>query len=86
MTKIWLIVVLMALPSPQPNTPAYVPYITFESLEQCKQYVVQYQHLLYAESVKRYEGYYFPERAVCVNDKMFREMFFGANNIIEEDL
>ena len=86
MTKIWLIVVLMALPSPQPNTPAYVPYVQFDSLQQCKEFVVQNQHLLYAESIKRYEGYYMPERAVCVDDELFRKMFFGGNNIIEEDL
>jgi hypothetical protein len=87
MTKMWLIVVLMALTSPQPSTPAYVPFVYFESLQQCREYVLTYKDLLFTESVKKYQGIYFPERAVCVDQDMFRKMFFGKDpRIIEEDL
>ena len=86
MTKFWLIVVLMALPSPQPNTPAYVPYVTFQSLAECKEFVLTNEKYLYVEAVRRYEGYYYPSRAVCVDDKLFRNMFYGDNKVIEEDL
>ena len=86
MTKFWLIVVLMELPSPQPNTPAYVPYVTFQSLAECKEFVLVNQTYLYMEAVRRFEGYFMPSRAVCVDDKLFYKMFYGEPKVIEEDL
>ena len=86
MTKFWLIVVLMALPSPQPSTPAYVPYVTFQSLDECKEFVLVNERYLYMEAVRRFEGYFVPSRAVCVDDKLFYTMFYGEPRVIEEDL
>ena len=38
------------------------------------------------EAVRRFEGYFVPSRAVCVDDKLFYTMFYGEPRVIEEDL
>jgi len=85
-TPLWLIVVLMALPSPQSSIPSYIPYVYFKTQDECKKHVVQYQYHYFSEAIKMYQGNLMPDRIVCVDKKLFRKLFFNEPPVVEEDL
>jgi len=87
-TSHWLIVVLMSImPSNQPNlpnTPAYIPYIQFETKKKCHEFVVENQQQLFFQAVKTYQGLFPPDRIICIDKDMFQKLFMNKNTKKED--
>ena len=69
----WFAVVVMLF-QPDGTTPLWIPYVSFDTKEQCLDYVVENQFVLFGKAIEQYRGAIEPDRISCVNKKVFEEL------------
>ena len=61
----WFVVVVMMW-QPSGYTPLWIPYVSFNTAEECLAHVVENQFGLFAKAIQQYEGKIPPEKISCV--------------------
>ena len=80
----WFIVVVMMW-QPSGHTPLWIPYISFETKEECLSHVVENQVGLFAKAIEQYNGEIPPQQISCVPEKGLQELIKPIDQQIEED-
>ena len=61
----WFVVVVMMW-QPSGHTPLWIPYVSFDTVEECLAHVVENQFVLFAKAIQQYEGKIPPQKISCV--------------------
>ena len=61
----WFVVVVMMW-QPSGYTPLWIPYVSFNTAEECLAHVVENQFGLFAKAIQQYEGKIPPQKISCV--------------------
>ena len=61
----WFVVVVMMW-QPSGHTPLWIPYVSFDTVEECLAHVVENQFGLFAKAIQQYEGKIPPQKISCV--------------------
>ncbi len=80
----WFIVVVMMW-QPSGHTPLWIPYISFETKEECLSHVMVNQVGLFAKAIEQYNGQIPPQQISCVPEKGLQELIKPIDQQIEED-
>ena len=67
-----------------PNTPAYIPYIHFDTREECQEFVMVNQQQLFFQAIKTYQGMFPPDKIICIDKDMFQKLFMDKNSKKED--
>ena len=80
----WFIVVIMMW-QPNGTTPLWIPYISFETKEECMSHVVVNQMGLFARAIEQYEGQIPPQQISCIPKDGLDEIMKPIEQQMEED-
>ena len=70
---------------PSGYTPLWIPYISFETKEECLSHVMVNQVGLFAKAIEQYNGQIPPQQISCVPEKGLQELIKPIDQQIEED-
>ena len=70
---------------PSGHTPLWIPYISFETKEECLSHVMVNQVGLFAKAIEQYNGQIPPQQISCVPEKGLQELIKPIDQQIEED-
>ena len=70
---------------PSGYTPLWIPYISFETKEECLSHVVVNQVGLFAKAIEQYNGQIPPQQISCVPEEGLQELIKPIDQQIEED-
>ena len=80
----WFVVVVMMW-QPSGHTPLWIPYTTFDTAEECLNYVVANQFGLFAKAIQQYEGRIPPQKISCVPKKDMEELLKPIEQQMNEE-
>ena len=80
----WFIVVVMMW-QPSGYTPLWIPYISFETKEECLSHVVVNQVGLFSKAIEQYEGQIPPQQISCVPEEGMQELLKPIEQQMQED-
>ena len=81
--KSFIVVVMMWQPSG--HTPLWIPYVTFETKEECLSHVVVNKFILFSKAIEQYEGQIPPQQISCVPENGMKELLKPIEQQMQED-
>ena len=80
----WFVVVVMMW-QPSGHTPLWIPYVSFDTVEECLAHVVENQFGLFAKAIQQYEGKIPPQKISCVPKDDMDELLTPVEQQMNEE-
>ena len=80
----WFIVVVMMW-QPSGHTPLWIPYVSFETENECMVHAVQNQHMIFRKAIEAHDGEIPPQQISCVREDIMKGLIQPVEEQMEED-
>ncbi len=80
----WFIVVVMMW-QPSGHTPLWIPYVSFETQDECMVHAIQNQYVIFQKAIEAHNGEIPPQQISCVSEDTMRGLIQPVEEQIEED-